>query len=44
MNILRLENGDTTTVNMNGRQVKIEIEKIYPPSYRYNELLSKMTD
>jgi transcription elongation GreA/GreB family factor len=40
--LLKMEVGDSKTFNIAGKQAKVEIEEIYPPSYLYRQLISKL--
>ncbi len=41
-NILRREVGDSVKVALNRKLTTVEIEKIYPPSYLYNNLVANL--
>ena len=42
LGIMRREEGDSVKVSMNKKLTSVGIERIYPPSHLYNELVAKL--
>ena len=41
--LLKMEVGDSKTFNIAGKQTKVEIEQIWPPSYLYVKLIARLS-
>ena len=42
--LLKMEPGDVKTITVGGSSTDVEVRKIYPPSYRYHQLVAKLID
>lgn len=42
--LLGMQVGDSKIVNIGGKAVEVEVDEIFPPSYRYHRLLAQLTE